>query len=156
LKRNRRLCHVFYDTFLNVEKYIDHEQRDPFACIKEYDSEGNEITDWDRYAAEEYEILVAEESHDAGQASDGSGISGGDGGGGGGGGVSSVFDEDYQQDNSSDGGSVDMQEVDGNEDDLEAALSCISAVPGGEDVLEALMSSTPEKPNLVNEAKSEL
>jgi len=154
LKRNRRLCHVFYDTFLNVEKYIDHEQRDPFACIKEYDSEGNEITDWDRYAAEEYEILVAEESHDAGPVSDGSGVSGS---GGEGGAVSTVFDEDFQHDNSSDGGSVDMQEMDTNEDDLEAALSCISAVPGGEDVLEALMSSAvAEKPNLINEAKSEL
>ena len=47
--------------------------------------------------------------------------------------------------------------MDTNEDDLEAALSCISAVPGGEDVLEALMSTaTTEKPNLINEAKSEL
>ena len=46
--------------------------------------------------------------------------------------------------------------MDTNEDDLEAALSCISAVPGGEDVLEALMSSAAEKPNLINEAKSEL
>ncbi|NXF07124.1 P2R3A phosphatase, partial [Smithornis capensis] len=57
-----RMAHVFYNTFFNLEKYLDNEQRDPFAVQKDVDSDGPEPSDWDRYAAEEYEILVAEES----------------------------------------------------------------------------------------------
>ncbi|XP_041029135.1 serine/threonine-protein phosphatase 2A regulatory subunit B'' subunit alpha isoform X1 [Carcharodon carcharias] len=57
-----RMAHIFYDTCFNLEKYLDHEQRDPFAVQKDIDSEGPEPSDWDKYAAEEYEILVAEES----------------------------------------------------------------------------------------------
>lgn len=29
-----RMAHIFFDTFLNLEKYLDHEQRDPFAVQK--------------------------------------------------------------------------------------------------------------------------
>ncbi|NXT78026.1 P2R3A phosphatase, partial [Zapornia atra] len=57
-----RMAHVFYNTFFNLEKYLDNEQRDPFAVQKDIDNDGPEPSDWDRYAAEEYEILVAEES----------------------------------------------------------------------------------------------
>ncbi|XP_064194794.1 serine/threonine-protein phosphatase 2A regulatory subunit B'' subunit alpha isoform X1 [Anguilla rostrata] len=57
-----RMAHIFYDTFFNLEKYLDHEQRDPFAVQKDLDSECPEPSDWDKYAAEEYEILVAEET----------------------------------------------------------------------------------------------
>lgn len=56
------MAHIFYDTCFNLEKYLDHEQRDPFAVQKDVDSDGPEPSDWDKYAAEEYEILVAEES----------------------------------------------------------------------------------------------
>uniref|UniRef100_A0A8C9VR67 Protein phosphatase 2 regulatory subunit B''alpha n=1 Tax=Scleropages formosus TaxID=113540 RepID=A0A8C9VR67_SCLFO len=54
-----RMAHIFYDTFFNLEKYLDHEQRDPFADLE---SEGPEPSDWDKYALEEYEVLVAEET----------------------------------------------------------------------------------------------
>ncbi|XP_044144706.1 serine/threonine-protein phosphatase 2A regulatory subunit B'' subunit alpha isoform X1 [Bufo gargarizans] len=57
-----KMAHIFYDTCFNLEKYLDHEQRDPFALQKDVDSETPEPSDWDRYAAEEYEILVAEET----------------------------------------------------------------------------------------------
>ncbi|KAM4724162.1 serine/threonine-protein phosphatase 2A regulatory subunit B'' subunit alpha isoform 1-T1 [Anableps anableps] len=57
-----RMAHIFFDTFFNLEKYLDHEQRDPFAVQKDIDSDGPEPSDWDKYAAEEYEILVAEET----------------------------------------------------------------------------------------------
>ncbi|XP_030212043.1 serine/threonine-protein phosphatase 2A regulatory subunit B'' subunit alpha isoform X1 [Gadus morhua] len=65
-----RMAHIFLDTFFNLEKYLDHEQRDPFALQKDIDTEGPEPSDWDKYASEEYEILVAEETaneqlHDA-------------------------------------------------------------------------------------------
>lgn len=55
-----RMTPIFFDTFFNLDKYLDHEQRDPFASRDQDD--GFSMTDWDRYAAEEYEILVAEES----------------------------------------------------------------------------------------------
>jgi len=54
---------VFFDTFFNLEKYLDHEQRDPFATQREVDEDGNELSDWDRFAADEYEQLVAEEGN---------------------------------------------------------------------------------------------
>ncbi|KFV06503.1 Serine/threonine-protein phosphatase 2A regulatory subunit B'' subunit alpha [Tauraco erythrolophus] len=57
-----RMAHVFYNTFFNLEKYLDNEQRDPFAVQKDIENDGPEPSDWDRYAAEEYEVLVAEES----------------------------------------------------------------------------------------------
>lgn len=28
------MAHIFYDTCFNLEKYLDHEQRDPFAVQK--------------------------------------------------------------------------------------------------------------------------
>ncbi|KAK4288187.1 hypothetical protein Pmani_038772 [Petrolisthes manimaculis] len=55
-----RMTPIFFDTFFNLEKYLDHEQRDPFASHRAED-DGPEVSDWDRYAAEEYELLVAEE-----------------------------------------------------------------------------------------------
>ncbi|XP_030642957.1 serine/threonine-protein phosphatase 2A regulatory subunit B'' subunit beta isoform X1 [Chanos chanos] len=57
-----KLAHIFFDTFFNIEKYLDHEQKDPFSVIRDGESEGQDISDWERYAAEEYDILVAEET----------------------------------------------------------------------------------------------
>lgn len=56
-----KMTPIFFDTFFNLEKYLDHEQRDPFASQRDHDFDGQEMSDWDRYAAEEYELLVAEE-----------------------------------------------------------------------------------------------
>ncbi|KAJ6636669.1 Serine/threonine-protein phosphatase 2A regulatory subunit B'' subunit alpha, partial [Pseudolycoriella hygida] len=55
-----KMTPIFYDTFFNLEKYMEHEQRDPFATQRDQD----DMTDWDRYAAQEYELLVAEEGGD--------------------------------------------------------------------------------------------
>ncbi|KAM9487040.1 serine/threonine-protein phosphatase 2A regulatory subunit B'' subunit beta isoform 1-T1 [Clarias gariepinus] len=57
-----KLAHIFFDTFFNIEKYLDHEQRDPFVVAKDAETLGQDISDWERYAAEEYDILVAEEA----------------------------------------------------------------------------------------------
>ncbi|XP_068602434.1 serine/threonine-protein phosphatase 2A regulatory subunit B'' subunit beta [Brachionichthys hirsutus] len=57
-----KLSHIFFDTFFNIEKYLDHEQKDPFSVIREVEPGGQEMSDWEKYAAEEYEILVAEEA----------------------------------------------------------------------------------------------
>uniref|UniRef100_A0A8C3TWP1 EF-hand domain-containing protein n=1 Tax=Catharus ustulatus TaxID=91951 RepID=A0A8C3TWP1_CATUS len=49
-----KLTNVFFDTFFNIEKYLDHEQKDQFSMLR--------VSDWEKYAAEEYDILVAEEA----------------------------------------------------------------------------------------------
>ncbi|KAF7215411.1 transcript variant X2 [Nothobranchius furzeri] len=56
-----KMAHIFYDTFFNIEKYLDHEQRDPFSVIREAETDGQEVSDWEKYAAEEYDVLVSEE-----------------------------------------------------------------------------------------------
>lgn len=58
------LAPIFFDTFLNVEKYLEHEQKDPFSnpLPEEEEYSGQEKqSDWERFAAVEYELLVAEE-----------------------------------------------------------------------------------------------
>ncbi|KAK0146351.1 Serine/threonine-protein phosphatase 2A regulatory subunit B'' subunit beta [Merluccius polli] len=57
-----KLSHIFFDTFFNIEKYLNHEQRDPFSVVRELETEGQEMSDWEKYAAEEYDLLVAEET----------------------------------------------------------------------------------------------
>lgn len=54
-----RLTPIFFDTFFNLDKYLEHEQRDPFSSK---DQDDGMISDWDRFASDEYELLVAEES----------------------------------------------------------------------------------------------
>ena len=34
-----KMTPIFFDTFFNLEKYLDHEQRDPFATQRETDEE---------------------------------------------------------------------------------------------------------------------
>jgi serine/threonine-protein phosphatase 2A regulatory subunit B'' len=39
-----KMTPIFFDTFFNLEKYLDHEQRDPFATQRETDEDGNEAS----------------------------------------------------------------------------------------------------------------
>ncbi|KAJ1118591.1 hypothetical protein NDU88_006782 [Pleurodeles waltl] len=55
-------ANLFFDTFFNLEKYLDHEQKDPFSVFRVGESDAQDISDWERYAAEEYDILVAEDA----------------------------------------------------------------------------------------------
>ncbi|XP_067083657.1 serine/threonine-protein phosphatase 2A regulatory subunit B'' subunit beta isoform X1 [Osmerus mordax] len=55
-----KMTHIFFDTFFNIVKYLDHEQKDPFSV--EAESDVQDMSDWEKYAAEEYDILVAEET----------------------------------------------------------------------------------------------
>ncbi|XP_055476378.1 serine/threonine-protein phosphatase 2A regulatory subunit B'' subunit beta [Psammomys obesus] len=57
-----QLAGVFFDTFFNVDKYLDREQREQMAPPRDADSDGPGLSDWDKYAAEEYDFLVAEEA----------------------------------------------------------------------------------------------
>lgn len=38
-----KMTPIFYDTFFNLEKYLDHEQRDPFASQRDHDIDGQEV-----------------------------------------------------------------------------------------------------------------
>ncbi|XP_067949382.1 serine/threonine-protein phosphatase 2A regulatory subunit B'' subunit beta-like isoform X2 [Watersipora subatra] len=60
--KNCKQAHIFFDTMFNLEKYLDHEQRDPFSNMRDVELEGPEPSDWDKFASEEYELLVAEEN----------------------------------------------------------------------------------------------
>ncbi|XP_021943705.1 uncharacterized protein LOC110842304 isoform X1 [Folsomia candida] len=71
LKNNPYLAANVFNTVFNLEKYLEHEQRDPFAASPGNQENGEGDSDWDRYAATEYELLIAEESpgdhlHDSG------------------------------------------------------------------------------------------
>lgn len=63
LKRNPQLAANVFNTLFNLDKYLDHEQRDPFASASSLSHEAQEgESDWDKYATAEYENLIAEES----------------------------------------------------------------------------------------------
>lgn len=38
-----KMTSIFFDTFFNLEKYLDHEQRDPFASTRDHDVDGHEV-----------------------------------------------------------------------------------------------------------------
>lgn len=94
-----RLCHIFFDTFFNLPKYLQHEQRDPFANLRDIEEGLNELSDWDRYAAETYEMLVNVEG--GGNPDDG---------------VDDDEDDDEEEDEEEDqGGTVDDEETVSNQ-----------------------------------------
>ena len=45
---------IFFDTFFNLEKYLDHEQRDPFASQRDVDEDGNEVICWLKFSVPNY------------------------------------------------------------------------------------------------------
>ncbi|XP_032879200.1 serine/threonine-protein phosphatase 2A regulatory subunit B'' subunit beta-like isoform X3 [Amblyraja radiata] len=58
-----KMANIFFDTLFNIDKYLEHEQKDPFSIQRQdVENEGPEMTDWERYAVNEYESLVAEEA----------------------------------------------------------------------------------------------
>ncbi|XP_067889324.1 serine/threonine-protein phosphatase 2A regulatory subunit B'' subunit beta isoform X2 [Heterodontus francisci] len=58
-----KMANVFFDTLFNIDKYLEHEQKDPFSIPRQdVENDGPEMTDWERYALNEYENLVAEEA----------------------------------------------------------------------------------------------
>ncbi|XP_063674078.1 serine/threonine-protein phosphatase 2A regulatory subunit B'' subunit beta-like [Bolinopsis microptera] len=48
---------LFFNIFLNIQKFLDHELKDPFS-----NKDGEvPLTDWEKFAAREYEDLIADE-----------------------------------------------------------------------------------------------
>ncbi|RUS86592.1 hypothetical protein EGW08_005608, partial [Elysia chlorotica] len=58
-----KMTNIFFDTFFNLDKFLEHEQRDPFANARDPNAEHVEVSDWNKYAEEEYDILVADEGN---------------------------------------------------------------------------------------------
>lgn len=44
-----KMTSIFFDTFFNLEKYLDHEQRDPFASQRDNENEVSSFLDLDVY-----------------------------------------------------------------------------------------------------------
>ncbi|CAH6777488.1 Ppp2r3b [Phodopus roborovskii] len=65
LKRSP-LAAAFFDAFVNVEKFLEREQW--AGPAPDADPTGPKLSDWERYAAEEYESLVAEEAWGEGES----------------------------------------------------------------------------------------
>ncbi len=61
-----KMTPVFFNTFVNVDKYLDYEQRDPLPSLREEGSEEVEPSDWEKYASEQYELLIQEEQYEQG------------------------------------------------------------------------------------------
>ena len=71
-----KLTNVFFDTFFNLEKYLDNEQKDPFSNIKVgfvlvayrsrfriflQDPDSPDVSDWVKFAEAEYDNLTHED-----------------------------------------------------------------------------------------------
>jgi hypothetical protein len=60
LLNNRSYAPMFFNTLLNLNKFLANETRDPFA--KTELDRNPEYTDWDKFAFYEYQKLTAEDS----------------------------------------------------------------------------------------------
>lgn len=47
-----KMTPIFFDTFFNLEKYLDHEQRDPFASQRDHDVDGQEVSRYFLFSTE--------------------------------------------------------------------------------------------------------
>eukprot|EP00743_Colponemidia_sp_Colp-15_P004816 GILK01005188.1.p1 GENE.GILK01005188.1~~GILK01005188.1.p1 ORF type:complete len:593 (-),score=112.50 GILK01005188.1:181-1884(-) len=62
LKKRRHQAGTFFNVLLNLNKFVNYEQRDPFA-LKQEMAQNPDWSDWDRYANVEYQRLVMEEEN---------------------------------------------------------------------------------------------
>lgn len=102
-----KLAPVYFDTFFNLDKWLEHEQKDPFQASRD-DSE-QEQSVWDRYITEEYELLVAEE----------------------GGGLDVDYEDDFEGEDDLLSDDV-LQPINTSLDDLGPRWSIVSAVNDGD------------------------
>lgn len=57
------LAGEFFDAFFNADKFLEHERRDQAVPVRAPDADPT-LSDWDRFAAVEYDFLLAEEAQD--------------------------------------------------------------------------------------------
>lgn len=61
LQKYRSSASILFNTLFNLHKFIAYEHRDPFTVRAEQECT---LADWDKFAAQEYDILAAEEEQD--------------------------------------------------------------------------------------------
>lgn len=62
LRNKKAASAIFFNSLLNLNKFIAYEQRDPFTLKHEL-SENPDFSDWDRFAFSEYIRLAMEEEN---------------------------------------------------------------------------------------------
>ena len=62
-----KLGYIFFNTFTNLDKYLEYEQKDPTARDPD---EIVSLTDWEKYASIQYESLIANESDETQECND--------------------------------------------------------------------------------------
>eukprot|EP00210_Caulerpa_lentillifera_P004937 g4711.t1 len=73
LRRDREGASVLFNTLFNLHKFLLFEQHDPSAVRTEQECM---LTDWDKFAAVEYDILSAEEDQDGSNRDDSNALAG--------------------------------------------------------------------------------
>ena len=61
MQKYRGSASILFNTLFNLHKFIAYEHRDPFTIRAEQECS---MADWDRFAAQEYDILAAEEEQE--------------------------------------------------------------------------------------------
>eukprot|EP00731_Ephydatia_muelleri_P030091 Em0021g614a len=60
-----KLAPIVINTFMNLEKYLEYEQRDPvLAAAAKDEGVDASLSDWERYAAQQYDRLLSEEEYE--------------------------------------------------------------------------------------------
>ena len=62
-----KLGYIFFNTFTNLDKYLEYEQKDPTARDPD---EIVSLTDWEKFASIQYESLIANESDETQECND--------------------------------------------------------------------------------------
>ena len=62
-----KLGYIFFNTFFNLDKYLEYEQKDPTARDPD---EIVSLTDWEKFASIQYESLIANESDETQECND--------------------------------------------------------------------------------------
>ncbi|KAF7652392.1 hypothetical protein LDENG_00097670 [Lucifuga dentata] len=57
-----KLAYIFFDTFINIYKYLDREQNDPYSAV--LDKGLPELSDWEKYVELERDSLVFKQDED--------------------------------------------------------------------------------------------
>ena len=61
--KNCKMTNIFFDTFFNLDKFLEHEQRDPFAnvrvrlCLIVCHSHFHQKPQWQPFAFEEHSLV---------------------------------------------------------------------------------------------------
>ncbi|CAF0908436.1 unnamed protein product [Didymodactylos carnosus] len=102
-----KLTNVFFDTFFNLEKYLDNEQKDPFSNVKDPDLP--EVSDWVKFAEAEYDNLTHE---DGGNEN-----------------MDDVnYDEDFEEDDGDGNGSTHLVASSGNNSNVSALSNAVGTM----------------------------